>query len=83
MSLACLFLIAALRAADLWVTWRITPDLRYEMNPLYRRLGWRWTIILNVFACLVAMRWSTLFWAICGMSVLAIVWNVRILTRAR
>jgi len=40
--------VAATRAADLLVTWRITPDLSREINPLIRLMGWRWTILLNL-----------------------------------
>lgn len=36
------------RVMDLYSTWYVTPDLVYEANPLYRRLGWRGGILFNV-----------------------------------
>ncbi len=74
-----LAICVGLRVLDLYLTWLITPDLRYELNPLIRRLGWRKTIWLNVLALLLA---GICFqFAIClgALSLLACLWNCFIL----
>jgi len=47
------FLAALLcgRAADFFSTWVATPHLVLEGNPIARRLGWKWGILLNVAIC--------------------------------
>jgi hypothetical protein len=54
-----LLLVVICRGADLVTTFLITPDLRWERNPLIRRLGWRWTLVLNVIACSIAPFFPT------------------------
>lgn len=43
-----LTLLLAARALDLATTYLVSPDLRKELNPVIRFLGWRWTILLNI-----------------------------------
>jgi hypothetical protein len=47
------FLAALLggRAADFFSTWVATPHLVLEGNPIARRLGWKWGILLNLVLC--------------------------------
>ncbi len=72
--------IAFLRAADLVLTWSITPDLSHELNPVVRKLGWRRNIILNFFLCvLCALVGSWLLVVFTLITLVAIVWNARIL----
>jgi hypothetical protein len=40
------------RALDFFSTWVATPQLVLEGNPLARRLGWKWGILLNLAVCL-------------------------------
>lgn len=78
--LTTFLLIALFRAADLYLTWRITPDLKAELNPIVRWLGWRWNIIVNITLCAVTLflPWQFLM-AGCLVSAAVIVWNIRIL----
>lgn len=45
------------RAMDFLSTWIATPNLVLEANPLARKLGWRWGLILNVLLCCLFARW--------------------------
>lgn len=78
--LATFLLISIFRAADLYLTWRITPDLKAELNPLVRKLSWRTIIYLNVAVCILTafMPWIFLLDG-CLVSAIVIVWNIRIL----
>lgn len=78
--LATFFLIALFRVADLYLTWRITPDLKAELNPIVRWLGWRWNVIVNIVLCAITslLPWQFLM-AGCLVSAVVIVWNIRIL----
>lgn len=80
--LLALFLISACRAGDLYLTWRITPDLRFELNPIVRWMGWRWNIVVNVAICSIAplMGWYFILGG-CFVSVLAIAWNFRVILK--
>jgi hypothetical protein len=40
------------RAMDFLSTWVATPHLVLEGNPIARRLGWKWGIVLNLALCL-------------------------------
>lgn len=77
-------LIAAFRTADLWLTYCITPDLKAELNPIVRWLGWRWNIVINLLLCAITplLRWQFLL-AGCIVSGIVIVWNIRILWLTR
>jgi len=45
------------RGADILSTRIATPSLAMEANPLFRRLGWRWVMILNVLLCFLLALW--------------------------
>jgi hypothetical protein len=76
-----LTLVTLCRCADLWTTYLCSPDLKRELNPLWRWLGWRWTIAVNVVLCPVAAwvyptKYGTVFyWSVCGWSLLAAALN--------
>jgi hypothetical protein len=55
-GILCGVLVVA-RAMDFLSTWVATPNLRLEANPLARRLGWKWGILLNVVICAAVARW--------------------------
>ena len=42
------------RGADLLSTLFVTPDLRHESNPVFRRVGWKWGVVLNILLCFAA-----------------------------
>ena len=48
------------RSADLFSTWVATPHLELEANPIARRLGWRWGIVMNVAMSLGCAAWPLL-----------------------
>ena len=54
------FLMLALlvfsRGMDFLSTWIATPNLVLEGNPLAKKLGWRWGLVLNV-VMVVALAW--------------------------
>lgn len=82
--LATFLIISIFRTADLYLTWRITPDLKSELNPIVRWLGWRWNIIVNLALCAITplLPWQFLL-AGCLVSAVVIVCNARILFRIR
>jgi len=45
------------RGADIVSTRIATPTLAMEANPLFRKLSWRWVIILNVLLCFTLSLW--------------------------
>ncbi len=45
------------RGMDFLSTWFATPTLALEANPLAKRLGWKWGILLNVALCLALAPW--------------------------
>jgi len=55
------FLMLALlffsRAMDFLSTWIATPNLVLEGNPLAKKLGWRWGLLLNVVMVTVLALW--------------------------
>lgn len=72
--------IAALfRSADLTATYLISPNLKHEINPIVRMMGWKWTIVANVAACVLCMTSRPFFYGVIFFSFCAIVWNLRIL----
>lgn len=81
---ATFLIITLFRAADLYLTWRITPDLKAELNPIVRWLGWRWNISVNIILCAITplLHWQFLL-AGCLVSAVVIVWNIRILWLTR
>jgi hypothetical protein len=52
-----LALVLVARAMDFLSTWIATPNLVLEANPLAKRLGWRWGIVLNIFICAGFAAW--------------------------
>lgn len=44
--------LAFARGMDFLSTWIATPNLILEANPLARRLGWKWSGLLNIAMCL-------------------------------
>ena len=55
-------LLLLARGVDFCSTWVATPNLVLEGNPIAKKLGWRWGILLNFascalgLACLAALR---------------------------
>lgn len=45
------------RAADFVSTRIATPTLAMEANPLFRKLGWGWAIVINVVLCFALSLW--------------------------
>lgn len=39
------------RGSDLLSTWVATPNLMLEANPIARRLGWKWGVVVNLVVC--------------------------------
>ena len=55
--LAFLALLVFARGMDFLSTWVATPNLVLEGNPFVKRLGWKWSIPLNVAVCLGFAVW--------------------------
>jgi hypothetical protein len=55
------FLMLALlvfsRGMDFLSTWIATPNLALEGNPLAKKLGWKWGLLLNIAICLALPLW--------------------------
>jgi len=45
------------RGTDFLSTWIATPNLLLEANPLARKLGWKWGILVNVALCVCFAFW--------------------------
>ena len=45
------------RGTDFLSTWIATPNLLLEANPLARKLGWKWGILVNLALCLGFALW--------------------------
>jgi hypothetical protein len=43
-----LLLLVFARGMDFLSTWTATPNLVLEGNPLAKKLGWQWGLLLNV-----------------------------------
>lgn len=52
-----LALLVFSRGTDFLSTWIATPNLVLEGNPLARKLGWRWGLVLNVVMVVVLALW--------------------------
>lgn len=50
-------LLLLARGMDFLSTWVATPNLVLEGNPIAKKLGWRWGIVLNLAACLALAFW--------------------------
>lgn len=55
--LVLLLLLGFARGADILSTRVATPNLLLEANPLVRKLGWRWSILLNLILCVAVPVW--------------------------
>jgi len=52
-----LVLLAFSRGMDFLSTWIATPNLALEGNPIAKKLGWKWAVLLNIAICLVLPLW--------------------------
>jgi hypothetical protein len=55
--LLMLALLVFSRGMDFLSTWIATPNLVLEGNPLAKKLGWRWGLVLNVVMVVVLALW--------------------------
>ena len=55
--LILLAIVFSARAADFISTWIATPNLLLEANPLARKLGWKWSLILNFVVASIIPIW--------------------------
>jgi hypothetical protein len=42
---------------DFLSTWIATPNLALEGNPIAKKLGWKWGVLLNIVICLALPVW--------------------------
>jgi hypothetical protein len=63
-------LLAFSRSMDFISTWIATPNLVLEGNPIAKKLGWRWGIVLNVAICFGMAFWPVTAIALSTMSLL-------------
>ena len=52
-----LLLLVFARGMDFLSTWIATPNLVLEGNPLAKKLGWKWGLLLNIVLVGVLARW--------------------------
>lgn len=45
------------RAMDFLSTWVATPNLMLEANPIARKMGWKWGIVINLVLCVMFALW--------------------------
>jgi len=45
------------RGMDFLSTWIATPNLALEGNPIAKKLGWKWGVVLNIAICLALPIW--------------------------
>ena len=53
----CFLLLCFSRGMDFLSTWVATPNLVLEGNPIAKKLGWRWGIVLNLAVCFALAFW--------------------------
>src|SRR6185503_19367394 len=63
-------LLAFSRGMDFLSTWVATPNLVLEGNPIAKKLGWRWGLVLNVGICFGVAFWPFTAIALCTLSLL-------------
>jgi hypothetical protein len=63
-------LLLCSRGADFLSTWIASPNLVLEGNPIAKKLGWTWGMMLNVLVCLWLAQWPLPAIIICTMSAL-------------
>lgn len=54
-ALFALLLVA--RGADFLSTWVATPNMVLEGNPIAKKLGWKWGILVNLALCVAFAFW--------------------------
>jgi hypothetical protein len=62
--------LVAGRGADFLSTWIATPNLVLEANPIAKKLGWRWGLVVNGALCGVFALWPLPAVMICTTSLL-------------
>ena len=55
--LTMLALLVFSRGMDFLSTWIATPNLALEGNPIAKKLGWKWGVLLNVVLVFVLSLW--------------------------
>jgi hypothetical protein len=79
-----LVVVSECRACDLFTTWLASPDLRHEINPIIRWLGWRGTLLVNAVLCPVAaLENGPFFYCLCIFSLLGSMWNTYLWTKKK
>lgn len=55
----CLLLLVLFfsRGVDFLSTWVATPNLVLEGNPIAKKLGWKWGVVINLGLCLALALW--------------------------
>jgi hypothetical protein len=73
------------RGLDLMTTLLVTPDLRREMNPFYRLIGWKWIIIINALLVITARvgheEFPHFYWTVIYASFFSAAWNIGVYIR--
>jgi hypothetical protein len=80
-SSAYFMLLAVLlfgRSMDFLSTWVGSPKLVLEGNPIARKLGWKWGLLVNAAICLLVARWPLPAIIIATMSVLLAARNLEL-----
>src|SRR6202142_1535209 len=52
-----LLLLVFARGMDFLSTWIATPNLALEGNPIAKKLGWKWGLLLNLVLVVVLALW--------------------------
>lgn len=65
------------RGADLLSTYIATPNLVLEGNPVARKLGWRWGIVVNLMLALIFALWPLLAISLTTTSLLVAARNLQ------
>ncbi|MEJ2010212.1 MAG: hypothetical protein P8Z30_18995 [Acidobacteriota bacterium] len=66
----CFLVLLLGRGMDFLSTWVATPNLVLEGNPIAKRLGWHWGILLNLAVCVLLSFWPVSAIAVSTTSVL-------------
>src|ERR1700689_1806035 len=66
------------RGADFLSTWVATPTLALEGNPIAKKLGWKWGLLVNLTLCLGFALWPLPAIVICTSSVLVAARNFQL-----
>jgi hypothetical protein len=63
-------LLVFARGMDFLSTWIATPNLTLEGNPIAKKLGWTWGLLLNVVLIVILAMWPLSAWVVATASVL-------------